>query len=208
MSPSSNRRGPLGDSVAGKGLRKSPLKLLWLVLGFICVGMGGIGVIVPGVPTTVFFICAAAFFARSSARLERWILDLPGIGPAVSDYRHGLGMPRRAKLLAVVSIAVFCGLALMVGVSNMVARAVVLLAGVVGIAFICWRVPTREKVVAARNGPGASARPSEQGESPAKPEPAAASKVTPRRSHDFIGRRDRSASGRRRHDEDCGFRRG
>ena len=61
-------------------------------MGLVAVAIGSVGIIVPGLPTTVFFIMAAWCFSRSSRRLERWVLDLPRIGPLVQDYRDGLGM--------------------------------------------------------------------------------------------------------------------
>jgi uncharacterized membrane protein YbaN (DUF454 family) len=84
--------------------RKGPVAWLWLVIGALSVVVGGIGVVVPGLPTTVFFVVAAACFARSNPRFEQWVLDLPRIGPLVRDHRAGLGMPRRAKVIAVVMI--------------------------------------------------------------------------------------------------------
>ncbi|MDZ7674854.1 MAG: YbaN family protein [Acidimicrobiales bacterium] len=122
------------------------LRGLWLVLGLACVGLGGIGVVVPGLPTTVFFICAAACFTRSSPRLEAWVLDLPGIGPMVRDYRAGLGMPRRAKRFAVASIVVFAGLAVLLALDGWLTRATVAVAALIGIAVILLRIPTRERV--------------------------------------------------------------
>ena len=68
--------------------------------GLALVGIGAVGIVVPGLPSTIFFILAAAAFSRSSARLERWLLSLPAIGPMVRDYRAGLGMRRRAKIAA------------------------------------------------------------------------------------------------------------
>ena len=41
---------------------------VWIVLGLLSVAVGGIGIVVPGLPTTVFFIMAAACFTRSSPR--------------------------------------------------------------------------------------------------------------------------------------------
>ncbi|MEX2586863.1 MAG: YbaN family protein [Actinomycetota bacterium] len=124
------------------------LRLPWLVLGLVCVALGAIGVVVPGLPTTIFFIAAAACFGRSSDRLERWVLGLPRIGPAVSDYRNGLGMARKAKVLAVSSIVVFSGLAVLVVVEDPVPRAAILAAAAVGVIYVSWRVPTRERVLA------------------------------------------------------------
>ncbi len=121
------------------------LRLPWLVLGLICTALGAIGVVVPGLPTTVFFICAAACFGRSSVRLERWVLELPGIGSAVRDYRDGLGMPRKAKVFAVVSIVVFSGLAEALFVKGVVARAAILVVASIGVVYVTWRVPTRSR---------------------------------------------------------------
>ena len=81
-------------------------RLAFVSGGLACVGIGAVGLVVPGLPSTVFFIAAAACFSRSHPRLEQWVLDLPKIGPAVRDYRAGLGMPRRAKQWAIASMVV------------------------------------------------------------------------------------------------------
>jgi uncharacterized membrane protein YbaN (DUF454 family) len=110
-----------------------------------------VGVVVPGLPTTVFFIVAAACFSRSSPRLEAWVLDLRGVGPLVRDHRAGLGMPRRAKAVASGCIVVFAGLALWLALDHPVARSIVGLLAAVGVGYIWWRVPTREVVLADRS---------------------------------------------------------
>ena len=123
---------------------------LWFVAGLLSVAIGGIGVIVPGLPTTVFFIVAAACFSRSNKRFEQWVLNLPRIGGLVRDHRSGLGTPRRAKVLAVTMILVVSVASGVLAIGN---RAVG--AGVVGLGLICalyvtFRVPTREQVLAER----------------------------------------------------------
>ncbi len=130
--------------------RKGPLAWLWLALGGLSVVLGGIGVVVPGLPTTVFFVVAAACFARSNPRFEQWVLDLPRIGPLVRDHRAGLGMPRRAKVVAVVMIlAASLGSGLF-AIDNRAIGALVVVLGLVGAAYVLWRVPTRERVLATR----------------------------------------------------------
>ena len=119
----------------------------WMVVGLLLVGLGGLGVFVPGLPTTVFFIGAAACFARSSPRLERWVLNLPRIGPLVRDYRDGLGMPRKAKITAVLAIVVAVSLSAW-AIASWLVSGIVIAAGLVGIGYILGRVPTRERVLA------------------------------------------------------------
>ena len=126
----------------------APLRWLWFALGWVAVGIGSIGVVVPGLPTTVFFIVAASCFARSSPRFERWVLSLPRVGPMVRDYRAGLGMPRRAKVIAITMIVVSVGLSAWF-LDNIALRVLVLAAGAVGVAYVGLRVPTRERVLAA-----------------------------------------------------------
>jgi len=129
-------------------VRSGLSRVAWLAMGMVAVALGGIGIVVPGLPTTVFFIVAASCFARSSPRFERWVLDLPRIGPLVRDHRAGLGMPRRVKAVALSMMwaaILLSGLALR---HRPLVAAGVLVLGLIGTAYILWRVPTRERGVA------------------------------------------------------------
>lgn len=115
----------------------------WFSIGWLAVAIGAIGVIVPGLPTTVFMIIAAACFARCSPRFEQWILDLPGIGRSVSDYRSGLGMPIRAKVAAITMLVVAVSLSAGLVLTNLALRVVVVAVGLIGVWFIALHVPNR-----------------------------------------------------------------
>lgn len=121
---------------------------MWFGLGWVAVALGAIGVVVPGLPTTGFMVAAAACFAKSSPRFEQWVLDLPGVGKSVADYRSGLGMPKRAKVVAIsmmtVAIAISAGLI----VDNTAVRSTIVAAGVIGVWYIVRRVPTAPAVPA------------------------------------------------------------
>ena len=119
------------------------VKWVWLTIGWIAVGIGGIGVVIPGLPTTVFMVFAAWCFSKSSPRFERWLLELPGIGPMISDYRDGLGMPKRAKITTLAMITVAVTLSAIV-VDHSIVRLVIIAAGIVGLYWVGMRVPTRE----------------------------------------------------------------
>lgn len=87
-------------------------------------------------------ILAAACFARSSPRFERWVLNLPGVGPAVADYRSGAGMPRRAKKVAVSMMAIAIATSVVLVVDHAVLRMGIVALGAVGAWYIIRRVPT------------------------------------------------------------------
>ena len=115
----------------------------WFVGGWVAVAVGAIGIVVPGLPTTVFFIIAASCFGKSSPRFEQWVLRLPRIGRMVADHRAGLGMPRRAKVAALATMWVAIVLSCVLLRDRVVVVGVVVALGAIGTAYILWRVPTR-----------------------------------------------------------------
>jgi uncharacterized membrane protein YbaN (DUF454 family) len=137
-------------------VRSRPVRWMWFGVGWVAVGLGTLGVIVPGLPTTVFFIVAASCFARSSPRFERWVLGLPRVGVLVSNYRDGLGMPRRAKAWAIGMIVVFAGSSAVFSRERLALAGAIAALGAIGIAYILVRVPTRERVLAERQAVAAS----------------------------------------------------
>ncbi|MCS7068225.1 MAG: YbaN family protein [Meiothermus sp.] len=128
----------------------SPLRPLWLSLGFFFAGLGFVGTVVPGMPSTVFFILAAYFFSRSSQRFLNWVLNLPKVGPLVRDYRSGLGMPRKAKIFALCMLSFFALTSAIFLIPVFWVKVLVLLLGLVGFWFIHSRIPTKEIVLAQR----------------------------------------------------------
>ncbi len=80
------------------------MKIVWLIAGWALVGIGLVGVVLPILPTTIFLILAAGCFARSSPRLEAWILTHPRFGPAVAAWRDNGAMPAYAKRAAFLGL--------------------------------------------------------------------------------------------------------
>ena len=116
----------------------------WALVGFLFIGVAALGVVLPGLPTTPFLLVAAACFVRSSQRLYDRLLAHPVFGPLVRDYREGKGIPARAKMLAIGTMAVFVGLSVFVLIpSERVAlRIAVALLALYGGVFVL-RIPTK-----------------------------------------------------------------
>ncbi|MEC7115660.1 MAG: YbaN family protein [Actinomycetota bacterium] len=127
------------------------VKSLLLLLGLIFVGLGFIGIIVPGMPTTVFMILAAACFAKSSPKFEQWILDLPGIGRLVQDHRNGLGMPQKSKAIAITMMVLAVTLSIIFAITSTLVQILVGGVGIIGVWYVGVQVPTKEKVLALRD---------------------------------------------------------
>lgn len=72
-----------------------------ICLGWLCVGLGVVGIVVPGLPTTPFLLIAAWAFSKSSERFQAWLINHPRFGPYVKDWRERGAIPRKAKFLAV-----------------------------------------------------------------------------------------------------------
>ena len=81
-------------------------RVAWLMLGLLLVGIGVVGIFVPLLPTTDFMLLALPCFARSSPRLEAWLLDHPRFGPAIRAWRRDRAVPRHAKVMAGLGMAV------------------------------------------------------------------------------------------------------
>lgn len=85
-------------------------RAVFLVLGLVCVALGFVGAFVPLMPTTIFLILAAGCFARSSPRLERWLMEHGRFGPLLRAWREHGAIPPRAKALACAGIGLGYGL--------------------------------------------------------------------------------------------------
>ena len=49
------------------------MRAAYVAVGCVAVGLGTVGIVIPGWPTTVFFVVAAWAFSKSSPRLEAWV---------------------------------------------------------------------------------------------------------------------------------------
>lgn len=83
----------------------APIRRAWQGLAVACVGLGGLGAVLPLVPTTPFLLLAAWAASRSSPELHEWLYRHPRYGPVLRDWRDHRALRPRVKCLALLLIA-------------------------------------------------------------------------------------------------------
>ena len=79
-------------------------RYLLIAAGTLAVGLAVLGIFLPILPTTPFLLLAAFLYARSSERFLRWLLTNRLFGAYIDNYRRGLGIPRREKILTISAV--------------------------------------------------------------------------------------------------------
>ena len=97
--------------------------------GWAAVGLGMVGLFIPGLPTTVFILIGFYCFSRSSPRFAQWLVEHRWLGAPLRQYLSARGLSRSAKraalaamwtsilassavLIQVHTVAAFCTIAL------------------------------------------------------------------------------------------------
>ncbi len=118
----------------------SRLKRLALIsLGLVCLGLGIVGYVMPGLPGTIWLIIAAALFVRSSDRLYKFVVQNRLFGRPVRDFLETGAIPLRAKIMSLVSIWIFSSASLFLAPYGWLFDVPVLLLAIVGTIFIVSR---------------------------------------------------------------------
>ena len=139
-------------------VRSLVARSLFVVLGLVFLGIGILGYIVPGLPGTMFLLIAAWLFSMSNPRLYRWMMSNRWFGGTLSDYRAGLGIPRKIKIIAVTAITVSVSTSVVFALDEPWVEVGLVALGLYGIYFVLSQ-PTRENVVGSVAGDRYASRP-------------------------------------------------
>lgn len=81
------------------------MRIIWFISGLCCIALGGLGVILPLLPTVPFVLLAAICFARSSDTAYKWLLHHRVFGPSIRDWQRNGAIRPSVKRKAVLAIA-------------------------------------------------------------------------------------------------------
>ncbi|MFV0254983.1 MAG: YbaN family protein [Erysipelotrichaceae bacterium] len=128
---------------------KNISKLLTIIMGFILLIIGSIGVVLPILPHTPFLIGAVVCFAKSSKKLETWLKNTKLYRNNIESFIKGQGMSKASKVRVVVTLSIFFAIALFfmqkLSILIQILLVVIWLAHVIGFIFF---VKTKEEKIA------------------------------------------------------------
>ena len=121
------------------------MKILLIIVGFLSLGLGCVGIALPILPTTPFLLLAAFCFARSSEKLNTWFRGTKLYRDNLETFVKGEGMTWKAKLRIMGTVTLIMVIAFIAMKNTMIGRiclAVVWVAHVIAFCFIIKTCPS------------------------------------------------------------------
>ena len=125
-------------------MKKNPFRILWIILGFISLALGTIGVVLPILPTVPFYMLTLFCFAKSSEKLHNWFMGKKHL----ESFVKSKSMTLRSKLtiMGTVTIVMSVGFIMMSRVPvGRICLAAVWVCHVLYFAFCIRTIPEGEK---------------------------------------------------------------
>jgi len=95
------------------------LRILLIIAGTVCVGLGIVGIFLPVLPTTPFLLLAAICYARSSQRFHSWLLNNKWFGSYIRNYLERKGISLRAKIVTLSLLWITIGVSVAFAVETL-----------------------------------------------------------------------------------------
>jgi hypothetical protein len=124
--------------------RNPVVRWVLLIGGFVLLGIGVLGMFLPLLPTTVFFLLAAWCFARSSERFHNWLHNNRLFGKYLSNYRTKGGMTIGSKIFSISFLLLGISISVLFLTDNLYIR-ILLAAIAIGVTWHLLTIKTIEE---------------------------------------------------------------
>ena len=122
-------------------------RITFVVLGCVSLALAVIGVVLPILPTVPFLALAAFCFAKSSDRLNNWLINTKFYQNNLADFKAGKGMTVKTKvrILATVTLVMAIGLIVMLMKGVIVGSIILSVVWLGHIYYFSFKVKTLEE---------------------------------------------------------------
>lgn len=108
-------------------------RAICLCLGFLCLALGCIGIVLPILPTVPFFLLTAFFFANSSERLHTWFIGTKLYKKHLESYVRKKGMTVQTKLGILIPVTLLMG----IGFALMYRKGLYIPCAILAVVWLC-----------------------------------------------------------------------
>ena len=102
------------------------MKVVLIILGFISMGIGIVGIVVPILPTTPFLLLASFFFAKGSKRFHDWFISTKIYKKYLESFVKSKAMTLKNKFTILLPVSLML-IITFIFVNNLYARLVIVI---------------------------------------------------------------------------------
>ncbi|TGY97542.1 DUF454 domain-containing protein [Petralouisia muris] len=123
-------------------MKKNFFKVVWIVLGFLSLGIGAVGAVLPFLPTFPFLLLTLFCFAKSSRRLHTWFMGTKLYKNNLESYVQSRSMTAKTKVRIMITVTVIMGFGFAMMGRVLAARAVLAVVWLFHVIYFLFAVKT------------------------------------------------------------------
>lgn len=114
-----------------------------VALAFVCVGLGGIGMVLPILPTTPLLIAAACLFAKGSEKFHTWFLNTSLYKRYIESAVKNGTMEKKAKRNMMLTLGIVFGMGIIF--SPVIAKIIIVIVAAIHFYVLIFRIKSVEQ---------------------------------------------------------------
>jgi len=114
------------------------MKYVFIIAGFVAIGLAILGIIIPGLPATPFLLLASAAFIKSSPNLYKWLNEHKVFGTILTDFAEKRGIRMKYKIISIALILLMTSASILFFIDNFNIKIVVAICAIIGTMIVLF----------------------------------------------------------------------